>query len=77
MAARKGMSKLRDDGRQRLSTGIVNSRQKLAVFATVDLILRICAADTEQRFLTSGAILEPSLLFVEKSDRAVLIHVDV
>jgi hypothetical protein len=77
MAAGKGMSKLRDDGRQGLSTGIVNSRQKLPVFATVDLILRICAADTEQRFLTSGSILEPSLLFVEVSDRAVLIHADV
>jgi hypothetical protein len=45
MTAGKGMSKLRDDGRHGVSTGIVNSRQKLPVFATVDLILRICAAD--------------------------------
>jgi hypothetical protein len=71
------MSKSRDDGRQGLSTGIVNSRQKLPVFATVDLILRICAAVTEQRLPTSGSILEPSLLFVEESDTAVLIHADV
>jgi hypothetical protein len=77
MAAGNGMSKMRDDGRHGVSTGIVNSRQKLPVFATVDLILRICAAETEQRFLTSGGILEPSHLFVEESDRAVLIHADV
>jgi hypothetical protein len=51
--------------------------KRLPVFATVDLILRICAAYTEQRFLTSGSILKPTLLFVEEPDRAVLIHADV
>jgi hypothetical protein len=77
MTTGKGMSKLRDDGRQGVSTGIVNSRQKLPVFATVDLISRILQYSRYETVIPSQQVLEPSLLFVEVPNRSFLIHADV